>query len=49
MGMGMISYSLDPIPIVDPVSNYDTAVNLKQTCENKKSFEKTLNLSHILT
>ena len=29
MGMGMISYSLDPIPIGDPVSNCDTTVNLK--------------------
>ena len=27
--MGTISYSPDPIPIGDPVSNCDTAVNVK--------------------
>ena len=51
--MGTISYSLDPIPIGDPVSNCDTAINLKiftnKLAKAKKSSEKTLNISHILT
>ena len=49
----MISYSLDSIPTGDPVSNRDTAVNLKvftnKLAKTRKSSEKTLNLSHILT
>ena len=51
--MGTISYSPDPIPIRDPVSNCDTAVNLKiftkKLAKTKKTLEKTLNLSHVLT
>ena len=51
--MGTISYSPDPIRIGDPVSNCDTAVNLKiftnKLAKTKKSpEEKTLNLSHVL-
>ena len=51
--MGTISYSPDPIPIGDPVSNGDTAVNVKiftnKLAKTKKALKKTLNLSHILT
>lgn len=45
MGMGMISYSPDPIPIEDPIFNYDTAVNLKtftnKLAKTKKALKKT--------
>ena len=51
--MGTISYSPDPIPIGDSVSNCDRAVNLKiftnKLVKTKKSSEKTLNLSLVLT
>ena len=51
--MGTISYSPDTIPIEEPVSNRDIAVNLKifidKLAKTKKSSEKTSNLSHILT
>ena len=51
--MGTISYSPDPIPIGDPVSNCDTAVNLKiftnKLVKTKKALKKTLHLSHVLT
>ena len=46
MGMGTISYSPDPIAIGDPVSNRDTAVNLKiftnKLAKTKKNSEKNI-------
>ena len=44
MGMGTISYSPDPIPIWDPVSKRDTAVNVKiftnKLAKTKKALKK---------
>ena len=46
MGMGMISYSPDTIPIGDPVSNCDIAVNLKiftnKLAKTKKALENNI-------
>ena len=51
--MGTISYSPNPIPIGDPVSKCDTAVNLKiftnKLAKTEFFSKKTLNLSHVLT
>ena len=53
MGKGMIFYSLDAIPIGELPFNYDIAANLKiftnKLVKTKKTLEKTLNLSHVLT